>query len=212
MARILLTSGPTREPIDPVRYLSNASSGRMGCAIAQAALSAGHQVDLVSGPVQLDPPSGASEYRVTTALEMLEVCERLHPQCDVLIGAAAVSDYRPRHRLDSKRSRDDSRWTIELEPNPDILATLGGRKGERVHVGFALESRDRGESEAGIERACAKIDRKNLDWCVLNFTTTIGADSGEFFLISSAGDVRELGDISKADLAVQLLGVVLPTT
>lgn len=181
----------------------------MGVAIATAALELGHEVDLVTGPVDIASPAGARVHPVTTALEMLEACARLHPTCDVLIGAAAVSDYRPRQLFSRKRPRDDSSWTLDLEPNPDILAELGAHKGERTHIGFALESRDGDEVAAGLQRARRKIERKNLDWCVLNFTDAIGAKTGEFFLIPRVGDAQELGRCSKRELAERMVGVLL---
>ena len=202
MATFLVTSGPTREPIDPVRYLSNASTGRMGNAIAEAALSRGHNVDLVTGPVELPSPTGVREHRVVTTLEMLRTCEKLYPTCDVLIGAAAVSDYRPREVSPRKKTRNNAMWTLELEANPDILARLGQCKQSQLHVGFALEDGD--DPVKALQRARDKLQRKNLDWIVLNFTSAIGADAGEFYLVSAAEE-RFLGVCTKRSLATTLV-------
>ncbi len=207
MGRLLVTSGPTREPLDPVRFLSNASSGRMGAAIASEALSRGLEVDIVTGPVEHQPPDGARVWRVVTASEMLERCRELHAECDLLIGAAAVCDFRPADgSLSSKRSRGDDPWTIELVPNPDILAELGRSKGDRVHAGFALETVT---GEAAIERARDKLRRKRLDWIVLNPAPTIGAGGGDFHLIGPSGEAEALGQLTKAALAAALLDRML---
>lgn len=210
--RILITSGPTREPLDPVRYLSNASSGRMGAALASEALSRGHLVEMVSGPVEIPPPQGISLYEVTTCLEMLDVCRRLHPSCDVLIGAAAVCDYRPVEALNLKKHREqqedgtDKIWTVEFKANPDILATLGQDKGCRIHVGFALETIK--DDKNAVQRARKKLNRKNLDWIVLNGSTTIGASTGNFSIIDKSGPEINLGELSKAALATSLFDIL----
>jgi phosphopantothenoylcysteine decarboxylase/phosphopantothenate--cysteine ligase len=207
VARVLITSGPTREPLDPIRFLSNASTGRMGAALAAAALRRGHEVDLVAGPSEAPPPAGVNRVAVTTALEMLAACERLHPACDAVIGAAAVSDYRPRRRLEEKRPRSDGPWTLELEPNPDILEELGRRKGGRIHAGFALETLP---APAALRRAQEKLLRKNLDWIVLNSVQAIGSDSGTFILIPRQGPEIRLGALSKEALAAILIERMLP--
>jgi phosphopantothenoylcysteine decarboxylase/phosphopantothenate--cysteine ligase len=205
--RVLITSGPTREPLDPVRYLSNASSGRMGAALAAEALRRGCDVDVVSGPAEFPLPRDARVVRASTAESMLAAALELHPRCDILIGAAAVCDFRPRAPLASKRAREGGSWNIELVPNPDILAALGKRKGERIHAGFALET---GAAAQAIARARAKLEAKNLDWIVLNPAESIGAESSRFRLLPRSGQDVELGVCSKEDLARELLLRLLP--
>jgi phosphopantothenoylcysteine decarboxylase/phosphopantothenate--cysteine ligase len=205
MARVLITSGPTREAIDPVRFIANASSGRMGRALAAAALALGHTVEVVTGPAEVAPPPGARITRVETARQMLAACERLHPSCDVLIGAAAVCDYRPAAPLAEKRRRDASTWTLELIANPDVLATLGRVKGSRVHVGFALET---GPLAGAHARAREKLAEKNLDWIVLNAAETIGGDRGAYWLLARDGSDRALGERTKEELARHLVPLV----
>ncbi|MBI4583812.1 MAG: phosphopantothenoylcysteine decarboxylase [Planctomycetes bacterium] len=207
MARILITSGPTREPLDPVRFLTNASTGRMGAALAAAALERGHAVDFVTGPAAVFPPKGVHKVAVTTALEMLGACEKLYPLCDAVIGAAAVSDFRPRSPLAHKKPQGGGAWAIELIPNPDILEALGRLKRHQVHAGFALETL--GLSEA-IQRARDKLSRKNLDWIVLNSAQAIGAEEGIFLLIPRQGPEISLGKISKEKLAGTLLDRIFP--
>jgi phosphopantothenoylcysteine decarboxylase/phosphopantothenate--cysteine ligase len=205
VARILITCGPTREPIDPVRYISNSSSGRTGLAIAREALARGHQVDLVLGPIELPPPPGAQVVPVGSCAEMLAACLKLHPLAEALIGAAAVSDFRPAAPLESKRSRDRGGWTLELVPNPDILAELGARKGTRLHAGFALQV-ERGA--AVIEKARQKLLAKNLDWIVANGPEALGGEDGAYVLLGRTSPPEDLGRIGKADLARRLITVV----
>jgi len=168
--RILITAGPTREYLDSVRYLSNASSGRMGIALARAALDRGHVVVLVCGPVELIPPAGARMVPVVTSREMLEACVRHFPACDAAIMAAAVCDYRPVRVARRKLKRGKTPRTVKLEPTPDICALLGKTKHEAQRViGFALEDRD------GRRRAELKLKRKNCDAIILNSPETINA-------------------------------------
>lgn len=207
MVRALLTAGPTREPIDPVRFISNASSGRQAAALASEALARGWSVDVVSGPLEVELPPGAARHPVSTAAEMLEACLRLHPSADVVIGAAAVSDYRPARFSPAKRRRGDGAWILELVPTPDILGELGRAKGDRIHAGFALESEDL------VENARRKLREKNLDLIVANPVEAIGSAESRYHLVSADGSVRELGRLSKVELAravvdeiVRLLG------
>ena len=205
MARLLITCGPTREPLDPVRYLSNASSGRMGMAIAAEAVARGHSVDLVLGPVEAAlPPPGAGVRRVITCAEMLAACRELHPGCDAVIGAAAVCDFRPRAPETSKRARAGA-WTLELVPNPDILAELGRTKGGRIHAGFALETAAGAEA---MDRARAKLASKALDWIVLNGPEALGAETGRYVLIGRQVPPQDLGLLPKEELARRLLAAV----
>ncbi len=206
MARILITSGPTQEPLDSVRYLSNASSGRTGAALAEEAIRRGHEVDLVLGPAEVPPPSGARVFRVLTCAEMLDACRRLHGDCDALIGAAAVADFRPAHPLFGKKDRGESPWTIELVPNPDILAELRPLKGRRIHAGFALEAVE-GLDEA-LPRARMKLEKKGLDWIVVNTPGALGGESGAYLVLGSAGPPIRWDEISKRELARRLLDLI----
>ncbi len=200
--RILILSGPTREYLDPVRYLTNASSGRQGMALAEEALSRGHAVDLVQGPSPLPAPAGSRLHAVVSSEEMLRTALEFHPDCDVLIGAAAVCDYRPVAPLDRKRKRAGGRWTLDLVPNPDILEELARRKGSRVHVGFALETDDL------VGNSRRKLRAKSLDWIVANSPSAIDAENAEYIVLGADGSRRDLGTVSKTELARVLLDLV----
>jgi len=167
--RILVTAGPTREYFDTVRFISNASTGRMGYAIAAAAADRGHQMVLVSGPVVLPAPP-VEVVRVTTAAEMLAACEEAFAACDAAVMAAAVSDWRPAVREDHKAAKQTSCHTVELEPTPDICAALGAVKGRRVLVGFAVQDCE------PHRRAEQKMVRKRCDAIVLNSPETMGSE------------------------------------
>ncbi|MCA8998929.1 MAG: phosphopantothenoylcysteine decarboxylase, partial [Planctomycetaceae bacterium] len=158
--RLLVTAGPTREYLDDVRYLSNASSGRMGYAIAEAAVQAGWEVELLSGPVDLCPPDGCRVHGVETTREMRDAAVELFPHCDGVIAAAAVCDYKPRERIAGKLSKTGGPITIEMIETDDVLAELGQLKGGRWVVGFALEAQN------PRENALQKLRRKNCDWIV----------------------------------------------
>src|SRR5713101_4100290 len=134
--RILITAGPTREYLDDVRFLSNASSGRMGYALAEAAIAAGHEVVLVSGPVALKPPAGCEFHAVESTDQMHESCLESFPRCDGVIGAAAVCDYQPREKRSGKLAKTGAPLVLELVETADILADLGRRKDHRWLVGF----------------------------------------------------------------------------
>ncbi len=205
MARILITGGPTREPIDAVRFVSNRSSGRTAAAIASEALRRGHDVDLVLGPADVEPPAGARVARVETCAEMLEACRRLHPACDAVIGAAAVSDFRPATPLAGKRRREDGAWSVELVPNPDILAELAAGKGARIHIGFALQW-ERGEE--AVRKAREKLAKKGLDWVVLNGPETLGREGGTYVLLGRTAAPRDLGRLPKEALAGALIDLI----
>ena len=168
--RLLITAGPTREFFDTVRFISNASSGKMGYAIAAAAAARGHEVTLVSGPVALDPPPSVEFHGVTTAQDMLEACLSAFDRSDAAIMTAAVSDWRPAQRRDHKAPKDAHHLTVSLEPTPDIAATLGARKGRRVVVAFAVEDRE------GRAHAESKMLRKHCDAIALNGPQVMGDD------------------------------------
>ncbi len=142
MARILLTSGPTRQYLDPVRYLSNGSSGRMGKALAEAALAAGHEVVIVSGPVEVRYPAAARVLPVISTEEMLDACLAVFPQCDGLIAAAAACDYRPKVVAREKIRKTGSGLNVRFVETPDIVARLGAIKTTQWMVAFALETQD----------------------------------------------------------------------
>lgn len=197
--RILITAGPTREPLDPVRFISNASTGAQGAALAEEALRRGHAVDLVHGPLEVDIAPGAADHPVTTAAQMLERCLALHPRADAVIGAAAVSDFRPREVLESKKHRAGEGWRIELVPTEDILSALGKLKGSRIHVGFALET------EGFLENAARKLRAKSLDWIIVNSPEAIGGSRSHYLILGADGTTRDLGILTKADLAAEIL-------
>jgi phosphopantothenoylcysteine decarboxylase/phosphopantothenate--cysteine ligase len=170
MLRFLITAGPTREYIDPVRFISNDSSGRMGFALAQAAVRRGHSVTLVHGPVALPLPPGARCVAAISARQMLAACRRFWPRHDVLIMAAAVADYEPARRSRHKIRGARGQRVLRLRPTPDVLATLSAsRHPGQVVIGFALEDRQPRRS------ASAKLRRKNLDAIVLNSPRAISA-------------------------------------
>lgn len=198
--RVLVTAGPTREPLDPVRFLGNRSSGRMGYSIARALLARGHEVILVSGPTALKPPKAATFEQVETARQMLAACRKHWKACDAIFGVAAVADYRPAKfsKRKLKRNPNEDRC-IELLPNPDILATLARSKGRRVALGFALES------GAGKKEALRKLKDKNLDWIALNGPEAQGAEVASLRLLGADGTECVLGPASKAVLSRALV-------
>lgn len=197
--RILITAGPTREYIDDVRYLSNASSGQMGYALAAAAVSAGHQVVLVSGPTLLTPPLGCELRSVETTTEMLHACEEAWARCDGVIAAAAVCDYQPVRRTPGKLAKTGHGLTLELVETPDILATLGETRGRRWNVGFALESQD------AHARAIKKLQRKHCDAIVLNHPTAIGAAENSVELLQPDGGTAAKWSGPKSEIAKSLI-------
>ncbi len=202
--RILITAGPTREHIDPVRYISNASTGSMGFALAEAARKAGHKVILVSGPTHLNPLRGVEFVSVVSAREMYrEVIDRFG-RVDAVVMNAAVSDYRPRRSRTRKIKKSDSELELELElvANPDILQVLGRRKKRQRLMGFALET------HRGLTHARKKLREKNLDWIVLNSPSAIGAVRMEATLLTAKGQVTEIKNVTKPQLARRLIQVV----
>lgn len=203
--RVVVSAGPTREHVDPVRYLTNESSGRMGFAIAEAAVAAGHEVTLVAGPVHLETPRGVRRVDVVSARDMLAALRRAFAEADALFMCAAVSDWRPARRHRGKwRKKDDGSETatLELVRNPDILATLGRRKGARKVIGFALETGD------GLRRARAKLVRKNADHIVLNDETALGGERTSVRILGRDGELRELRDRTKKQVARQLVALL----
>ena len=194
--RFLITAGPTREHLDPVRYLSNASTGAMGFAFAEAARDAGHRVVLVSGPVSLPDPKGVRTIRVVSAREMRREVLRVFPRIDAVVMTAAVSDYRPRRASPTKLKRSGKEnLSLELVPNPDILAELGRRKGNRILTGFALET---GKGKA---RALGKLRRKNLDYIVLDDPAAIGARRVTATVFRGEEEIHRFSRTTKKSLA-----------
>lgn len=201
---VLVTAGPTREEIDPVRFLSNYSSGKMGYAIARVARSRGARVILVSGPVNLPEPAGVEVIRVASAQEMYQAVMEQAEQADLIFKAAAVADYRPVVRSAQKTKKGKAgTLSIELQRNPDILAELGHRKGGRILVGFAAETEDL------LNNAREKLAGKNLDMIVANDVTQDGAgfdtDTNIVRLLTADGGVEELPMMTKEEVAAVLL-------
>lgn len=197
--RVLITAGPTREYLDDVRYLSNASSGRMGYAIAEAVLAAGHHAVLVSGPVALTPPSGCEVHYVETTEELHDACSRLFIDCQGAIATAAVCDYRPRERFPGKLAKTGVSLELELVETADVLADLGHQKGNRWIVGFALES-----DEFAHINALRKLKNKNCDAIILNRPTAIGATSNQIEIIDRNGASVAAFSGEKVDVAREL--------
>jgi phosphopantothenoylcysteine synthetase/decarboxylase len=195
----LITAGPTREYLDPVRYFSNGSSGKMGYALAEAAVGRGWEVDLVSGPVSLPVPAGVALHKVVSAEEMLRQTEALFERCDLLIMTAAVADYRPVRMESEKMKKTGGSLNVELEPTVDILRTLASRKGTRLVVGFAAETTKL------EDYARRKLEEKNLDWIVANQVggerSAMEGDENEIILLAKAGDRQEFGPASKREVA-----------
>jgi phosphopantothenoylcysteine decarboxylase/phosphopantothenate--cysteine ligase len=184
MARILITSGPTRQFLDPVRYLTNASSGRMGRALAEAALELGHEVTVVTGPVSIRYPAAAKLRQIVSTEELLAACQEIFPQCDGAIGAAAPCDYRPVRVAEHKIAKTGQPLELHLVETPDVMATLGASKREgQWLVGFALETDD------PRFRALAKLERKSCDMIVLNGPGAIDAESNQVEVLDRAGAV-----------------------
>ncbi|MGB0600277.1 MAG: phosphopantothenoylcysteine decarboxylase [Rubripirellula sp.] len=200
MARLLITSGPTRQYLDPVRYLTNASSGRMGAALAAAAIEAGHQVVVISGPVSIDYPEEAELIPVVTTDEMLTAAVETFRHCDGMIGAAAPCDYMPRLVQTQKISKTGKPLTIELIETADVVATLGqSKRDDQWVVGFALESEDQ------HFRAIVKLERKHCDLMVSNGPTAIDADRNEIELLDANGDILAKMEGPKEEVARGIL-------
>lgn len=201
---VLITSGPTREHIDPVRFLSNASSGRMGRALAECAQSAGARVEFVTGPVDeslLPALPDECIHRVVGAQDMLDAARALFPSTHIAIFAAAVADYTPVVKHDAKQPKTDGNRNIELAPTPDIAAALSrAKRPGQTTFGFALQTHDI------FEKARRKLVRKNLDAIVLNSLDAIGSAAGKYyFLRAGARDFEEWRTLSKADCALRIL-------
>jgi len=201
--RILITAGGTREYIDPVRFISNESSGRMGYALARAAIKAGHKVTLVTAPTAQRPPSGAKIIEVETAAQMFEAVKKHFEKCDCLIMAAAVADYTPVQPAKTKIKKSNKYLTLKLKPTTDILKWAGAHKREnQIVVGFALEDkaiRARGEE---------KMKEKNLDMVIANTAAAIGAARTTVQIKTPDSNWLKLPQASKATIAKRIVSLV----
>lgn len=207
--KVIVTAGPTREYVDPVRYISNESSGTMGFAIAQAAAERGDEVVLIAGPVHQETPKGVRRIDINSARELLAELKREFKDADLLIMAAAVADWRPKRRLSGKwRAKDGGteETSIELVRNPDVLATVAKNKGERIVVAFALETGD------GERRALGKLKRKNADYVLLNDASALGAKRSSATILGIDGSRQELNDVPKRKIAQALVKLQRPVT
>ncbi|AFS78694.1 bifunctional phosphopantothenoylcysteine decarboxylase/phosphopantothenate cysteine ligase [Gottschalkia acidurici 9a] len=201
--KVLITAGPTIEPLDPVRYMTNFSSGKMGYALAEEAKRRGGEVVLITGPTSLTPPSGVSVKKVNTTREMYKAIEDEFDTCDVLIKSAAPLDYRPESVSDQKIKKSDDDLCVRFVRNPDIVAHFGNIKKHQLVVGFAAETQNI------LENAKKKIKSKNLDFIVANDVTSENAgfrtDNNTATIINKNGEVKGLPNMSKADLSKVIL-------
>ncbi len=203
MARILITSGPTRQYLDPVRYLTNGSSGRMGSALAQAALDAGHEVVIVSGPVAIEYPSEAEVHSVITTDEMHQAAQDQFVRCDGLIGVAAPCDYRPVRVQRQKIAKTGSPLILELVETPDIVAALGAQKRPNQWVvGFALETQDH------HFRALRKLEQKRCDLMILNSPSAMDATETSVEIVAPTGAILETASGPKSVVAAVILATI----
>ncbi len=204
--KILITAGPTRESIDPVRFITNHSSGKMGYSLAKAAFERGADVTLVSGPTQLSSPKGVKLINVNTTLEMYDAVMSNYKEQDIIIKSAAVSDYRPEIVSTNKIKKSDGNLNLTLVRNPDILKELGILKENRILIGFAAESQD------VIQNAKSKISRKNLDFIVANNIKEEGAgfgsDTNIVQIINKNGEIEKIAKSNKIEIANRILDKV----
>jgi phosphopantothenoylcysteine decarboxylase / phosphopantothenate---cysteine ligase len=204
---VLLTAGPTQEDLDPVRFLTNRSSGKMGYAVAEAAARRGAKVILISGPTALENPAGVTRIDVRTAAEMLNAVQKHVPEATTAIFAAAVADYRPAEAAAHKIKKTGGEFTLRLEPNPDILATIARKKGERLIVGFAAET------DKVAENARKKLKEKDADLIVANDVTAAGAgfdvDTNVVTLFARDGRDLALPKLTKREVADRILDEVV---
>ena len=201
-----MTAGPCYEPIDPVRYISNRSSGKMGFALAEAARDAGAHVTLVSGPTALMPPQGVEIIPIETTRQMYEEVDQRFDACDCLVMAAAPADFTPAHPETEKIKKAKGPLRVDLAPTVDILAAMGARKGKQVLIGFALET------ENGEANARAKLKAKNLDLVVLNSPrdegSAFGYDSNKITVIRPDRPPESWPLLPKSEVAFRLLALI----
>jgi len=200
--RVLVTAGPTREPIDAVRFITNASSGRMGFAVARAAARAGHQVTLLAGPVAEPPPKGCRVVHFQTVAELKAAVDEHFDACDALVMAAAVGDFRPERVRPGKISRSGGPVTLRLVPTEDVLAGLARRKRKgQIIVAFAMEAGPEGEIEA---KARAEMAAKGADFLVLNTPAAMAAESSRACILTPSGQALPWGQRTKDELASEI--------
>jgi len=208
--KAMVTAGPTREPWDDIRFMTNRSTGRMGLALARAARRRGAEVILVTGPLNSRPPYGVETIPVESTLDMREAVLDNLGRVDVLVKAAAPADFRPARRVEGKIKKTKTPSPIELTRNPDILAEIGAQKGDKILVGFAAES------ENLIENAKAKLKAKNLDMIVANQIGAPGAAFGtatnQVSLVFQEGKVEALPLLGKEDVADRIWDRIVPLT
>ena len=199
---ILITAGPTEEAIDPIRYLSNRSTGKMGYALAKAAQALGANVTLVSGPTNLKIPNEVEFIPVKSAIDMYKVVFSKFEGVDIAIACAAVADYRIKEYSTSKIKKNDEDLIFELTRNPDILMEMGRRKKQQHLIGFAAES------DNLIENAIKKLDKKNLDLIVANSTVAFGNDENKVLFIDKNKVIKKIPQMKKSELAFKILGTL----
>ena len=207
--RFLVTAGPTREPIDPVRFISNRSSGKMGYAIAEAALASGHEVILISGPVHIDPPRRTKLIFVSTSEEMFNAVDRHVRACDVFVMCAAVADYKPANVSPTKIKKHAANFSLDLIPTRDILASFSTQDRQFLVVGFAAETND------VEENANRKLREKNLDIVVANDVSAAGVgmetDENEVTIFFRDGETRKISRAQKEIIAHELVNIFANT-
>jgi len=203
--RVLITAGPTREALDPVRYISNHSSGKMGFALAQAAVDAGARVTLIAGPVALATPDHVTRVDVDSARQMFDAVQERVRDCDIFIAAAAVADYRPEHVVDTKIKKQNDTMTLTLVRNPDIVASVAQHRPKPFTVGFAAET------QQVKDYARDKLERKNLDMIIANDVAAKGigfnSDNNAVTVLWRDGEM-DIGERSKAQLARELIAII----
>ena len=197
----LITAGPTREYLDPVRFISNPSSGKMGLAVGRAALARGHQVTLVIGPIQAKLPKATRIIQVQTASQMAQACFKYFPRTDCLVMAAAVCDYKAVKRQVKKIKKCSAGMTLQLKPTIDILAELGRRKKKQLLIGFALET------DNLRANALAKLRRKKLDYIIVNTPKSLASQYIKAAILSAAGEPQPMRSLAKLTLARKIVAL-----
>ena len=204
--KVLVTAGATREPFDPVRFVTNHSTGKMGIALAQAAMLRGARVTLVAAHIDAEPPMFVDVIRVNTAQEMYNAVTEEFERCTIAVKAAAVADYRPKIIADNKIKKSDGTMTVEFERTPDIIAELGRRKGDRFLCGFSMET------ENLVENSRAKLQKKNLDMIAANSLKTEGAGFGtdtNVITLITENSITELPMMSKLEAAMKIFNEIM---
>jgi len=199
---LLITAGGTREYIDPVRFITNASTGKMGYAIANAALAHGHKVTLITATVNLTPPPKAEIINVITSEDMFNAVKKYFPTCDCLVMAAAVSDYTPEKTFAEKLKKQTNTFTLNLKPTADILKWAAENKTSQFLAGFALEDKDI------LSNAEKKMQEKNLDMIIANDPAAIGADESSLYIKLTGSQWRQTEKISKQASAEEIISII----